>query len=43
MDDCIVDAAIQIVDSIIADGTELRKNTSDESIYLLGERSQVNF
>jgi len=43
MDDCIVNAAIQIVDSIIADGTELRKNTSDESIYLLGERSQVNF
>jgi glucose-1-phosphate thymidylyltransferase len=43
MDDCIVNAPIQIVDSIIADGTELRKNTSDESIYLLGERSQVNF
>ena len=43
MDDCIVNAPIQIVDSIIADGTELRKNTSNESIYLLGERSQVNF
>ena len=43
MDDCIIDASIQIVDSIIADGTEIKKNISNQSVYLLGERSQVNF
>ncbi len=43
MNDCKIDASVQIVDSIIADGTEIKKNTSNESVYLLGERSQVNF
>jgi glucose-1-phosphate thymidylyltransferase len=43
MNDCIIDASIQIVDSIIADGTEIKKNISNQSVYLLGERSQVNF
>ena len=42
MDDCIINAPIKIRDSIIADGTEIKKNESDESIYLLGERSQIN-
>ena len=41
MDDCIIDASIKIVDSIIADGTEIKKNKSEESIYLLGERSNI--
>ena len=43
MNDCIINASLQIVNSIIADGTEIRKNTSNESVYLLGERSQINF
>jgi glucose-1-phosphate thymidylyltransferase len=43
MNECIIDASIQIVDSIIADGTEIKKNMSNQSVYLLGERSQVNF
>ena len=43
MNDCIIDASIQITDSIVADGSEIKKNTSNESVYLLGERSQVNF
>jgi glucose-1-phosphate thymidylyltransferase len=43
MNDCKIDASVQIVDSIIADGTEIKKNTSNESVYLLGERSQINF
>ena len=43
MNDCIIDASLQIVNSIIADGTEIKKNLSDESVYLLGERSQINF
>jgi len=42
MNDCIINAQIKIVDSIIADGTEIRHNNSDESVYLLGERSQIN-
>ena len=41
MDDCIVNASIKIVDSIIADGTEIKKNESEESVYLLGERSNI--
>ena len=43
MDDCIINAPIKIVDSIIADGTEIKNNDSDESIYLLGERSNILF
>ena len=43
MDDCIVNGSIRITDSIIADGTEIKKTNSNESVYLLGERSQVNF
>ena len=43
MNDCIIDASLQIVNSIIADGTEIKKNTSNQSVYLLGERSQINF
>jgi len=42
MNDCIINATIKIRDSIIADGTEIKKNEYDESIYLLGERSQIN-
>ena len=42
MDDCNINAKIKIVDSIIADGTNIQKNKSDESVYLLGERSQIN-
>ena len=41
MDDCVIIAPIKIVDSIIADGTDITKNESDESIYLLGERSNI--
>jgi hypothetical protein len=29
------------LDSIIADGTEIKKNESEESVYLLGERSNI--
>lgn len=41
MDNCIINAPIKIVDSIIADGTEIKKNESEESVYLLGERSNI--
>ena len=41
MDDCIINSSIKIVDSIIADGTEIKKNATDESTYLLGERSNI--
>lgn len=41
MDDCTINAPIQIVDSIIADGTEIKKSKSEESVYLLGERSNI--
>jgi len=41
MDDCIINAPIKIVDSIISDGTEIKKNESEGSIYLLGERSNI--
>jgi glucose-1-phosphate thymidylyltransferase len=41
MNDCIINAPIKIVDSIIADGTEIKKNESEESVYLLGERSNI--
>ena len=41
MDDCIINAPIKIVDSIIADGTEIKKNESEGSVYLLGERSNI--
>ncbi len=41
MNDCIINAPIKIVDSIIADGTEIKKNESEESVYLLGERSKI--
>lgn len=42
MNDCIINATIKIRDSIIADGTEIKKNQYNESIYLLGERSQID-
>jgi len=42
MNDCIINTPTKIIDSIIADGTEIRHNNSDESVYLLGERSQIN-
>ena len=41
MDNCIINASIKIVDSIIANGTEIKKNESEESVYLLGERSNI--
>lgn len=41
MDDCTINAPIKIVDSIIADGTEIKKSKSEESVYLLGERSNI--
>ena len=41
MDDCIIDAPIKIMDSIIADGTEIKNSESEESVYLLGERSKI--
>ena len=43
MDDCIINASIKIKDSIIADGTEIKNDQPDESVYLLGERSKINF
>jgi len=42
MDDCMICAPIKVIDSIIADGTEIKNNDSNESVYLLGERSQIN-
>ena len=41
MDNCIIDAHIKITNSIIANETEIKKNDSEESIYLLGERSKI--
>jgi glucose-1-phosphate thymidylyltransferase len=41
MDDCVICAPIKIIDSIISDGTEIKNNNSDESVYLLGERSKI--
>ena len=41
MDDCVICAPIKVIDSIIADGTEIKNNDSDESVYLLGERSKI--
>lgn len=43
MNDCFIDKNVNIIDSIIADGTEIKNNTSDESIFLLGERSKIKF
>lgn len=43
MDDCVIDAPLKIKDSIIADGTEINDDESKESIFLLGERSKINF
>ena len=43
MDNCIIDAHIKITNSIIADETEIKKNDSEESTYLLGERSKIEF
>ena len=31
----------KVIDSIIADGTEIKNNDSNESVYLLGERSKI--
>ena len=42
MNDCIINTQTKIIDSIIADGTEITHNHSNESVYLLGERSQIN-
>ena len=41
MDDCLIDKYVKITDSIIADGTEIKNNTSNEFIFLLGERSKI--
>jgi len=41
MDNCIIDVSIKIIDSIIADETEIKKNEAEESVYLLGERSHL--
>jgi len=41
MDDCLIDKHVKITDSIIADGTEIKNNTSNEFIFLLGERSKI--
>jgi glucose-1-phosphate thymidylyltransferase len=41
MDDCVICASIKVIDSIIADGTEIQNNDSNESVYLLGERSKI--
>ncbi len=41
MDDCVICASIKVIDSIIADGTEIKNNDSNESVYLLGERSKI--
>ncbi len=43
MDDCFIEKHVKIIDSIIADGTEIKNNTSDEFIFLLGERSKIEF
>jgi glucose-1-phosphate thymidylyltransferase len=43
MDDCVIDAPLKIKDSIIANGTEINDDESKESIFLLGERSKINF
>jgi|TARA_B110000438_G_scaffold85685_1_gene85162 glucose-1-phosphate thymidylyltransferase len=42
MDDCVICAPIKIIDSIISDGTEIKNNNSNESVYLLGERSKIS-
>lgn len=41
MDDCVIDAQIKIAESIIADGTQIQKKESGDSVYLLGERSNI--
>jgi glucose-1-phosphate thymidylyltransferase len=41
MDDCVICASIKVIGSIIADGTEIKNNDSNESVYLLGERSKI--
>ena len=41
MDNCLIDKHVKITDSIIADGTEIKNNTSNEFIFLLGERSKI--
>ena len=43
MDDCLIDKHVKITDSIIADGTEIKNNTCNEFIFLLGERSKIEF
>ena len=43
MDDCFIQNQIKIIDSIIADGTEIKNNSSDEFVFLLGERSKIDF
>jgi len=41
MNNCIINAPIKIINSIISDETEIIKNDSEESIFLLGERSKI--
>ncbi|EPA05326.1 glucose-1-phosphate thymidylyltransferase [Candidatus Nitrosarchaeum limnium] len=41
MDNCIIDTPIKIINSIIADETEINSSESKESTYLLGERSKI--
>ena len=43
MDDCIINAPIKIVDSIIADGTEIKNIGDDNTIFLkISKTNQVN-
>ena len=41
MDNCSITASTNITDSIIADNTVIEKNDNDNSIFLLGERSNL--
>ena len=43
MNNCVINAPIKIIDSIISDETEITKNDSEESVFLLGERSKITF
>jgi len=41
MDNCVVDGPIKIINSIISDETMITQNDSENSIFLLGERSKI--
>ena len=42
MQDCKINSAVGIKDSIIADNSEIKDNSGNEKVFLLGEGSKIS-